>query len=57
VISKLVRRADMRVSTPRDLIAATSGELQISAAFADRSLEIGNFRGRSEKDNFLIQVS
>jgi hypothetical protein len=34
----------MKVSTLRDLIAAMGGELQISAAFADRKVEIGNFR-------------
>ena len=44
-ISKLVRRADMKVSTLRDLIAAMGGELQISAAFADHSVEIGGFGG------------
>jgi predicted XRE-type DNA-binding protein len=44
-ISKLVRRADMKVSTLRDLIAAMGGELRISAAFADRSVEIGGFGG------------
>ncbi len=43
-ISKLVRRADMKVSTLRDLIAAMGGELRITAAFADRSVEIGNFQ-------------
>lgn len=43
-ISKLVRRSDMKVSTLRDLIAAMGGELRITAAFPDRSVEIGNFR-------------
>jgi predicted XRE-type DNA-binding protein len=43
-ISKLVRRPDMKVSTLRDLIAAMGGELEIRAAFPDRSVEIGNFR-------------
>ena len=42
-ISKLVRRADMKVSTLRDLIAAMGGELHITATFSDRSVEIGNF--------------
>ncbi len=42
-ISKLVRRSDMKVSTLRDLIAAMGGELHITATFADRSVEIGNF--------------
>ena len=42
-ISKLVRRPDMKVSTLRDLIAAMGGELHITATFADRSVEIGNF--------------
>ena len=43
-ISKLVRRPDMKISTLRDLIAAMGGELQIRVAFADRSVEIGNFK-------------
>jgi predicted XRE-type DNA-binding protein len=43
-ISKLVRRPDMKISTLRDLIAAMGGELQISVAFADRTVEIGNFK-------------
>ena len=43
-ISKLVRRADMKVSTLRDLIAAMGGELRITATFADRSVEIDNFK-------------
>lgn len=42
-ISKLVRRPDMKVSTLRELIAAMGGELHITATFADRSVEIGNF--------------
>jgi predicted XRE-type DNA-binding protein len=44
-ISKLVRRADMKVSTLRDLIAAMGGELHITATFPDRSVEIDNFTG------------
>jgi predicted XRE-type DNA-binding protein len=43
-ISKLVRRSDMKVSTLRELIAAMGGELHITASFADRSVEIGDFR-------------
>lgn len=43
-ISKLIRRADMKVSTLRDLVAAMGGELQISVAFADSIVELGNFR-------------
>jgi len=43
-ISKLVRRPDMKVSTLRALIAAMGGELQITAAFPDRSVEIANFK-------------
>ena len=43
-ISKLVRRADMKVSTLRDLIAAMGGELRSTATFADRSVEIDNFK-------------
>ena len=43
-ISKLVRRPDMKVSTLRELIAAMGGELHITATFADRSVEIGNFK-------------
>jgi len=35
-ISNLVRRADMKVSTLRDLIAAMGGELHITAMFPDR---------------------
>ena len=42
-ISKLVRRADMKISTLRDLIAAMGGELQINVAFPDRLVEIGGF--------------
>ena len=44
-ISKLVRRADMKVSTLRDLVAAMGGELHITATFPDGSVEIGNFTG------------
>ena len=43
-ISKLVRRPDMKISTLRDLISAMGGELQISVAFSDRTVEIGNFK-------------
>lgn len=43
-ISKLLRRADMKISTLRDLTAAMGGELQINVAFGDRLVEIGNFR-------------
>ena len=43
-ISRLVRRPDMKVSTLRHLIAAMGGELQITAAFPDRSVEIANFK-------------
>lgn len=43
-ISKLVRRPDMKISTLRDLIAAMGGELQITAAFPDRLVEITGFR-------------
>ena len=43
-ISKLVRRPDMKVSTLRELIAAMGGELHLTATFADRSVEIDNFR-------------
>jgi predicted XRE-type DNA-binding protein len=43
-ISKLVRRPDMKISTLRDLISAMGGELQIRVAFADYSVEIGNFK-------------
>lgn len=46
-ISKLVRRADMKVSTLRDLIAAMGGELHITATFPDRSVEIANFTAAS----------
>jgi hypothetical protein len=42
---KLVRRADMKISTLRDLIAAMGGELQINVAFPDRLVEIGGFGG------------
>ena len=43
-ISRLVRRPDMKVSTLRHLIAAMGGELQITAGFPDRSVEIANFK-------------
>lgn len=43
-ISKLVRRADMKISTLRDLIAAMGGELHITATFPDQSVEIANFQ-------------
>ncbi len=43
-ISRLVRRSDMKVSTLRELIAAMGGELHITASFAGRSVEIGDFR-------------
>jgi predicted XRE-type DNA-binding protein len=48
-ISKLVRRADMKVSTLRDLIAAMGGELHITATFPDRSVEIGNFAASGKR--------
>ena len=43
-ISKLVRRPDMKVSTLRELIAAMGGEMNITATFAGRSVEIDNFK-------------
>lgn len=43
-ISKLIRRPDMKISTLRELIAAMGGELQIRVAFADRTVELGNFK-------------
>jgi ribosome-binding protein aMBF1 (putative translation factor) len=42
-ISKLTSRADMRVSTLRDLIEAMGGELRVTAEFPGRSVELANF--------------
>ena len=42
-ISKLTRRSDMRISTLRGLIEAMGGELQVTARFPDRSVELANF--------------
>mgnify|MGYP000482024331 CR=1 FL=1 len=39
-ISKLEHRADMRISTLRDLIAALGGELKLVAKFPDRSVDL-----------------
>jgi predicted XRE-type DNA-binding protein len=46
-ISKLIRRADMKVSTLRDLIGAMGGELHLTATFADRSVELGELGVRA----------
>lgn len=43
-ISKLEKRADMHVSTLRDLVKALGGELKITANFAGKSVEISNFQ-------------
>jgi len=42
-VSKLTSRSDMRISTLRDMIAATGGELHVTATFPDRSVEWANF--------------
>lgn len=42
-ISKLTRRSDMRISTLRGLIEAMGGELQVTAKFPGRSVELANF--------------
>lgn len=42
-VSKLTSRADMKISTLRDLIAAMGGELHVTAQFPDRSVELANF--------------
>ncbi len=42
-VSKLTARSDMRISTLRDLIEAMGGELQVTAKFPDRSVELANF--------------
>lgn len=42
-VSKLTSRTDMKISTLRDLIEAMGGELQVTARFADRSVELANF--------------
>jgi hypothetical protein len=44
----------MKVSTLRDLIAAMGGELQISAAFADHSVEIGGFGRGGLRDGGVV---
>ena len=42
-VSKLTSRSDMRISTLRDLIEAMGGELQVTAKFPDRLVELANF--------------
>lgn len=42
-ISKLERRADMYVSTLRDVIAALGGELEITARFPEGEVRIKQF--------------
>jgi ribosome-binding protein aMBF1 (putative translation factor) len=42
-VSRLTNRSDMRISTLRDLIAAMGGELRVTAAFPDRTVELANF--------------
>jgi predicted XRE-type DNA-binding protein len=42
-VSKLTARSDMRISTLRDLIEAMGGELQVTAKFPDRLVELANF--------------
>lgn len=39
-VSKLERRADMRVSTLRELVEALGGELKLSAKFKDRTIDL-----------------
>ena len=42
-VSKLSARNDMRISTLRALIEAMGGELQVTAKFPDRLVELANF--------------
>jgi len=45
-VSKLERRADMHVSTLRDVVEAMGGELRLTARFADGEFEL-DFIGRA----------
>lgn len=45
-VSKLERRADMHVSTLRDVVEAMGGELRVSARFPDAEFEL-DFIGRA----------
>jgi len=42
-VSKLERRTDMYVSTLRDFVRATAGELKINSHFPDGAVEINQF--------------
>ena len=44
-VSKLERRADMHVSTLRDVVEAIGGELRVTACFPDAEFEL-DFIGR-----------
>ena len=44
-VSKLERRADMHVSTLRDVVEAMGGELRVTACFSDAEFEL-DFIGR-----------
>jgi len=43
-VSKLERRADLPVSTLRDLVEAMGGELRLTARFPDAEYELGFLR-------------
>jgi len=45
-VSKLERRADMHVSTLRDVVEAMGGELRVTACFPDAEFEL-DFIGRA----------
>jgi transcriptional regulator with XRE-family HTH domain len=45
-VSKLERRADMHVSTLRDVVEAMGGELRLTARFCDAEFEL-DFIGRT----------
>ena len=49
-ISKLERRADMYVSTPRHFIEAMGGELEIRAVFPDGAVRIRQFQTLMERE-------
>ena len=48
-VSKLERRADVRVSTLRNYVEAVGGVLEIRALFPDREVKIGQFSRVVEK--------
>jgi len=48
-ISKIENRADMLMSTLRNVVQAMGGELEVRAVFSDRAIEISTFSSLSGK--------